>query len=135
MVTVIVPDWVNVPLLTDKLLLIVFVPPFEKVVVPAPDLVKLWKVIAPVVPPPISVPETVTVGVPALVPITPDVALVRFPVIPMVEFKFKVVLAPTATLLLTVFVPEPVKVVVPVVVVARLQKVIAPEPPVNVPEA
>jgi hypothetical protein len=76
-------------------------------------------VIAPL-PPPSVVPETLTVGVPALVPIMPVVVLARLPVIDISEFRLSVVPVPTVTLLLIVFVPAPENVVVPVPEVARL---------------
>ena len=41
LVTVSALLWVSVPFETERLLLIVFVPPFENVVVPAPALVRL----------------------------------------------------------------------------------------------
>ena len=65
-------------------------------------------------------PWTVTVGVPALVPIIPVVVFVRLPVIEILSLIFKVVPVPTVTLLFTVFVPEPEKVCVPVPEVVRL---------------
>jgi hypothetical protein len=65
-------------------------------------------------------PETLTVGVPALVPIMPVVVLARLPVIDISEFRLSVVPVPTVTLLLIVFVPAPENVVVPVPEVARL---------------
>ena len=43
-VTVRVSDKVSVPALTERLLFIVLVPSFANVVVPPPDLVRLWNV-------------------------------------------------------------------------------------------
>lgn len=76
-------------------------------------------VIAPL-PLPTVAPETVTVGVPAEVPMIPVVVFIRLPVIEIVLFKFKVVPVPTVILLVMVFVPPFVNVVVPVPEVARL---------------
>ena len=62
---------------------------------------------APVVPPPTLgvAPVMVTVGVPAEVPMTPLVALLKLPAMEILELRFSVVLAPTLILLLIVFVP------------------------------
>jgi hypothetical protein len=85
-------------------------------------------VIAPL-PPPTVVPLTVTVGVPAVVPMIPVVVFVRLPVIVMFELMFSVVPLPTLILLFTVFVPPFVKVTVPVPEVVRLCSVIVPVVP------
>jgi hypothetical protein len=109
-----------VPASTEISLLTVFVPSFVKVVVPVPEVERLYSVIAPVVPPPIfPVPVIVMVGVPDVV-ITPDVALVRFAPIETLEFMLSVVPAFTASVSVIVFVPSPENVTVPATPTVRL---------------
>lgn len=117
-----------VPLFTIKSLLIVFVLVPENVTLPAIPTVRLLNVIAPL-PPPTAEPFTVTVGDPPLVPITPEVVFVRFPVMVIEEFKFKVVPVPTVTFVATEFVPLFVNVIVPVPEVVRAYIEIAPVVP------
>jgi hypothetical protein len=62
-----------------------------------------------------EVPVIVKVGVPDVVLIIPVVVLVRFPAIEIESLILKVAPVATVTLLLTKFVPEPLKVVDPVI--------------------
>ena len=62
----------------------------------------------------------VTVGVPAVVFSTPVVVFTKLLAIDISEFILRVVPLPTVTLLFTVFVPAPEKVVVPVPEVVKL---------------